>query len=176
MLEKIRGFIFTKKAVIISGLIFLLFLLVVLPVMANLTANKTGVVESPDTAIDLSVDDYYQMIEAYEEEGRDFYILLRWTFDLIWPFVYLFFLVSWIGFFGRNLSITRKAFIYLPWFGVAFDFLENIFATVAMSIYPQRIDSLIYLLKISSLFKWLFIAISFLVLLFLIGYKSLRKK
>lgn len=175
MLENIKNTLFKKKTFIISGIVFLIFLVVVLPVMASISTRVIGVSESPDLSFTLSLGEYYQMLNAYGEAGRRFYILLRWTFDLIWPFVYLCFLISSIGYLGKEYPITKKYLLYLPILGFIFDIFENSFATIVMAIYPKEIDIFIYLLQASTILKWFFIILSFIAILF-VAQRKIRTK
>ena len=63
--------------------------------MSEYSNEVIGEWESPDTSLIYSEADLYDMAENYGEMGRKAYIKLRWTFDLVWPFVYTLFLVLW---------------------------------------------------------------------------------
>lgn len=72
--------------------IFLLFTALVLPDQASRTQAYTETAGSPDMSFYYTADDLYQMAEAYGENGREAYVSARFTFDLIWPMVYMIFL------------------------------------------------------------------------------------
>ncbi|NIV29382.1 MAG: hypothetical protein GWN58_07700, partial [Anaerolineae bacterium] len=78
-------------------LIFLLFSALVLPQQATKAEEETGSSDSPDTSFFYSPSDLYRMAESYGEQGRQAYIRARFTFDLVWPLVYTFFLTTSIG-------------------------------------------------------------------------------
>jgi hypothetical protein len=84
-------------------------------------------------------DDLYRMAEAYGEEGRRAYIRVRFTFDLIWPLVYLLFsatTTSWV--FGKAFppdSLWQRASL-VPLLGTLFDYLENLSTSLVMLPLP----------------------------------------
>lgn len=142
--------------------LFLLFMLTVLPGMAVRTEEMTGSTVSPDTSFLYTAHDLYEMAEAYGAAGRAFYISTRFTFDIIWPLVYLLFLTAVITAVFRPLdrgSPWRKANL-LPWGGVVFDFLENIGASVVMYRYPLHSPLVAELTPVFTFVKWLLIAAS----------------
>jgi len=90
-------------------------------------------------------------------QGRGAYVRARFTFDLIWPLVYTFFLstaISWV--YARALtadSLWRGANLG-PVLAMLFDYLENLSASLVMVRYPHPtivVDSLASLFTMS---KW----------------------
>ncbi|MBK6645342.1 MAG: hypothetical protein IPG44_06250 [Anaerolineales bacterium] len=83
----------------LTGLaVFVFFMIVVLPQQAQKAEAYSGGT-SPDTSYIYSAGDLYQMAEDYGAEGRAAYIYARFTFDLVFPLVYGFFLtatISWL--------------------------------------------------------------------------------
>ncbi|PKK95199.1 MAG: hypothetical protein CVV60_02520 [Tenericutes bacterium HGW-Tenericutes-5] len=172
----IQRFLFSKKGLIISSVLFVLFIAFVLPYFSVLTANKTNSYFSPDTGFFYSLDEFYNNMEIYGIEGRDFYILMRWTFDVIWPLVYFSFFISSLG--NLTKKQTKKnltMFLTLPFIGVGFDLLENILATVNVSIYPERTVFLLKLLQVSSLLKWLFIILAVVSIVYFFVLSLIKK-
>jgi hypothetical protein len=148
-------------------LIFLLFSALVLPQQANVAEQRTGSTDSPDTSLFYSPRDLYEMAEAYGEQGRRAYIRARFTFDLIWPLVYLLFLVtaiSWV--FGRAFSpgsLWQRANL-APLLGALFDYLENLSTSLVMLRYPDLTAVVDWLAPAFTLAKWSFLGVSFLLL------------
>ena len=166
-MKRIDRYLSSKLKVIIFAVIFVLFMIIVLPKMAQLTTDTIGISESPDTSLSLDKDGFYELLDNYGKEGRAFYIKVRWTFDVVWPVVYGLFLVSSMAFLSIGIK-QRKILVLLPVLAVIFDFLENIFATITMYIYPTTYDLLFYLLKLSSLIKWGTLSIAFVCLIILV--------
>ena len=167
-----------KNLLIITSLIFLLFMILVLPPVSRYTEDLTGSASSPDTSLLYSSDDLFDMAETYGEEGRDAYILLRFTFDIVWPIVYLMFLVSFISLLIKNLNLKEKYkyLILLPLFGVIFDFLENISSVIVMHKYPVEMVFFANLAPIMTLIKWGLIGISFSSIIVLVIIFMFKKE
>ncbi len=165
----------TWQTRVIVTVIFLLFIALVLPYVSSLTSEVTGVTDSPDTSFFYQSEKIFDMAEAYGESGRDFYILIRWTFDVVWPIVYGAFLYVMMRWIQRTLSINRLTM--LPIAGVIFDFIENICATLIFWAYPTRLEWLAKIIPYITMIKWIAIGISFIalilgVILIMIGKKS----
>jgi hypothetical protein len=154
---------------LLSLVIFLLFTALVLPGQAaNADAGQESV-GSPDLSLTYSPEQLYNMAEAYGAEGRVAYIRARFSFDLIWPLVYTFFLtitLSWL--FGRSFppgSRWRLANL-APILGMLLDYLENLSTSLVMYRYPQPTDLAAYLAPVFTLLKWFSVSASFVLLLF----------
>lgn len=156
-----------------AGLVvFALFVIMVLPGQAStaesnrLDANGQPV-GSPDTSLYYSADHLYRIADAYGQEGRQAYIRARFTFDVIWPLVYTFFLLTAVSYLGRRalpLGSSWRLANLLPLAGVLFDFLENISTSLVMARYPLATPVIAELAGVFTLLKWLLIGLSFLVL------------
>ncbi len=166
----------------LSILIMILFLVFVLPDQAENSRKETGSSLSPDTSFFYSAEELYQIADEYGEAGRQAYINARWTFDLIFPLVYVFFLAAGISWFSRSLtswSDLWKMGNLVPVFGGIFDYLENGAATWVMSIYPARLAALPLLAAFFTVTKWILISLAFLLYFILVGgagYKWAKQK
>jgi hypothetical protein len=182
MLDLIRK-ISTGKTVLISLLLFILFTSLVLPWQARVAEEQTGVGDSPDTSFFYSSADLYRIAEEYGKEGRQAYIQARWTFDVIWPLVYLFFLVTGTSWFITQFASKSKLWNYTPLIPVAaaiFDYLENTATSIVMAYYPETIDIAAHLAPFFSAGKWILISLAFffyfLELILLIFHKYLKTR
>jgi hypothetical protein len=63
---------------------FAFFIAVILPQQSEL-ATVYGLSESVDTSFFYNASELYRIAESYGALGREFYIVQRWTFDLVWP-------------------------------------------------------------------------------------------
>ena len=169
--------------VTLAGLvIFLLFTSLILPGQAKKAEAYTGSAGSPDASFFYSKADLYQMAEAYGENGRAAYIQARWSFDVIWPLVYLFFLatsLSWTLARAVSEDSRWRLLNLFPAFGWLFDLLENSAASVVMARYPQVTPGIDSLTPILTLIKWFFVNGSFVILLPALGaalWKWLAKR
>lgn len=158
--------------------VFVFFTLIVLPTMSFWMYQVTGTTGSPDTTIDLSLNTYYSIRHQYEMIGRRLYIVQRYTFDLVWPFVYTIFLLTLLGTLNRKFKINNK-FYFLPIIAIGLDFVENILSTFFMVLYPKTMDTLLYFLMGTTIIKWIFIVLVTTVLiieLIQIIYIKIKKK
>jgi len=152
---------------ILATVIFLLFMAFVLPGQAVNAEQASGGAGSPDTSFWYSVDDLYQFAESYGEAGRAAYVRARWTFDLIYPLVYAFFListVSWTFAFAIPAASRWRRVNLIPFFSMIFDYLENIASSLVMARYPQPMEVAANLAPVFTLLKWFFVSASFLIL------------
>jgi hypothetical protein len=154
----------------LAGLvIFVLFTALVLPGQSSQAEAVSGGAGSPDMSFFYSPDELYKMAEAYGEQGRPAYIRARFTFDLIWPLVYGFFLctaISWV--FARGFPPdSRWRWANLPpILGMLFDYLENISTSLVMFRYPLPTPVVAWLAPFFTAVKWIFVSGSFLLLAF----------
>jgi len=149
-----------------ATLIFILFMVLVLPSMAGQLEELTGVSVSPDTSFYYSAGDLYEMAELYGEEGRSYYIYSRFTFDIVWPAVYLAFLVTSLTCIFRNFprGSSYRLVNLLPFFGAFFDLLENSAASLVMYRFPLPTPVIVNLAPLFTVLKWCFIFLSFIAL------------
>jgi len=153
-------------------LIMVLFMIFVLPSQAASAEENAGGSISPDTTFFYGSEDLIQAAKEYGDEGRQAYIQARWTFDLVFPLVYISFLVAGISWFYQNLenSIEWIGFTnLLPLAAGVFDYLENIGASLVMASYPMRLSGLALVTSIFSGVKWILVGASFLAYFALAG-------
>ncbi|HDD62027.1 MAG: hypothetical protein DRI65_06005 [Chloroflexota bacterium] len=149
-----------------------LFMITVLPDQAASAEQNAGGSISPDTSFFYAPEDLLQAAEEYGAGGRLAYIQARWTFDLVFPLVYMVFLVTGISWFHQNLENQTEWIGYtnlLPVAAGLFDYLENTGASLVMGLYPAQVTGLALLTTIFSGVKWLLIAGSFLAYFGLAG-------
>jgi hypothetical protein len=158
----------TGWVALLALLVFVLFSGLVLPQQAEKAEQETGGSDSPDTSFFYTPNDLYQMAESYGEAGRQAYIRARFTFDLIWPLVYAFFLttaISWT--FGRAFasdSRWQRANL-APLLGTIFDYLENLSTSLVMIRYPDQTMVVDVLAPLFTAVKWGLLGASFILLL-----------
>lgn len=140
---------------LISIILFVSFMAIVLPSVSETTKEITGTYASPDTSFLYSSQDLYDIAESYGELGRSYYIRSRFSFDIIWPIVYLFFLVTTLSALFKGIQNL------IPLAGWLFDFLENLGASFVMYRYPLDSGFIAIVTPIFTLLKWVFIYISF---------------
>lgn len=154
--------------VIVWALLFTIFALTVLPGQSAQTETYSAGTGAPDTSLFYTPDDLLNMAEAYGSPGRRAYVHARFTFDLVFPLVYTFFLttsITWL--LERVLAIDSpwRFLNLLPFFAMLLDFLENICTAWVITVYPAQNPVIALLASIFSPLKWLFVGASFTVLL-----------
>ncbi len=161
----------TGRVALLAVVIFFIFSATVLPAQSTSESADRGDAPAPDLSIYYTADELYSMAESYGPAGRQEYVRARFTFDLVWPVVYAFFLtalISWTG--GRVLPEDSRWRLVnlLPLTGMAFDYLENIATSLVMLRYPADTPVVPFLAGIFTSLKWLFIGAGFIVLVILI--------
>lgn len=161
--HKISSGWITLSAVIV----FILFTALILPGQAS-SGPENESAGSPDLSMYYTPDMLYQMADSYGEDGREEYIRVRFTFDLVWPLVYTFFLVttsSWILQRVVDVSSRWRMLNLLPVAGMLFDYLENISTSLIMYRYPLETPLVDWLAGVFTSLKWILIGGSFISLL-----------
>lgn len=168
--------------VLLTLAVMIFFMITVLPAQAASAEQNAGESISPDTSFFYSPSDLINAAEEYGADGRKAYIQARWTFDLIFPLVYIGFLAAGISWFYQNLEQTTKWISYsnlLPLAAGLFDYLENSGASLLMGLFPTQVPGLALLTAIFSGLKWLTITGSFLFYFILAGaalFQWIRQK
>jgi hypothetical protein len=132
---------------------FILFMVTILPWVSGLS-QEAGLTQSIDTNFSFDPSTIYPIVASYGADGRLFYLIQRWTFDLIWPLVY-----AWPLFVTlRKYPIGWIAF--LPWLATGFDYAENISFSVIVGLYPYEFEWIVLLGITMSLIKWIALGLS----------------
>ena len=175
LLQKIYRF-FSVKVIVISVIVFVLFMVFVLPAASDYAQSISGSSDSPDTSLIYSADDLYEMAQSFGPQGRRSYIIMRFTFDLVWPIVYLAFMLAVLVGLLRSFNDDKKIkkLVYLPIIGTLLDFLENIFAAITIGRFPLRTPIIAELTPIFTISKWAVLGLSFVLIIALVFYHLYR--
>ena len=164
----------------LSSLVFLGFVLWALPA-ASSAANTLGLTQSIDTSLGMSADRLWAIAELYGPSLRQAYIIQRWTFDVIWPWVYgSFFWISGVYLvkYLRLSDVWKTLLVIIP-LGVGFDFLENSLVSLVFALYPTRWAGLTELAVAMIPIKWFFVGASMVLVmglgLWAIVHKVIKK-
>ena len=76
--------------------------------------------------------------------------------------------ISWLGLRGLSPESHYKVLNLIPLLGLTFDFLENLSASLVMLRYPSLTPGLDFLVPVFTFFKWIFLGISFVILITLL--------
>lgn len=162
------GRISTGALTLTALAIFILFTVLVLPRQSASEGADSGETRSPDLSFYYTGNELNLMAEAYGETGRKAYVRARFSFDIIWPLVYTFFLctsISWLAKRGFPVESPWQQTNLVPIFGSLFDILENVSTSAVMINYPRILPITAGLAGFFTLVKWMLVGGSFLLLL-----------
>lgn len=157
----------TTPVALVALVVFVLFTALVLPAQADSGALGGEDIGSPDTSLFYTRNELYAMAEAYGEAGREAYVRARYTFDVVWPLVYAFFLGTALSWLVARMVPAEAVGRWLnlpPVLGAIFDYLENLATSVVMARYPAHASLFATLAPLFTLVKWVFIGGSFFLL------------
>lgn len=143
--------------------LFVLFAALVLPAQTKQTTSAT-----PDLSLVYSPADLYRMAESYGADGRQEYIRVRFSFDVVWPLVYASFLVTASGWvFGKVCAPGShwRLTVLVPLAGMILDYLENLSTSLVMFRYPVRTPVVDMLAPVFTFSKWVMLGAGFILLL-----------
>jgi len=142
--------------------VFAVFMAFVLPGQAAEADAASAGVPSFDTSLFYTPAQALDRAAAHTPEARFAYIAARWSFDLAFPLVYgLFALAGWafgLARLGPRMA-ARPGLALVALLGAAFDFAENIAATVIMASVPARPLGWGIAASIATPVKWLFVVV-----------------
>jgi hypothetical protein len=172
-LKKLSGFFYqiSNGWIALAGLLlFLVFSGLTLPIQWAHTSVYAHGLGIPDTNLFYTSKAIIHMAEVYGAQGRATYIQDRWTYDLAYPFIYTFFLITSISFLfkkGAKEGNRLPMFNLIPFAALLMDLGENASASAVMAAFPLPNAVGQFMAPIFTPLKWLFF--SFSILLVLIG-------
>ncbi len=117
----------------------------------------------PDLQHGFTVDDLYQRLGAFGEEGRALYLRAELV-DLVYPLVYGAFFAFLIALAARRLLREGSPFRLLclvPFLAASLDYLENTCFFTVLLRWPTRLDVVAQLASAFNLGKWSCAAVMF---------------
>ena len=102
----------------------------------------------------------FAMIDKYGPAGRDLYMKIELTADIVYPIVYTLFsglLLSWLFQRGFRPGSLMQKYNVMPvgaWF---FDLLENLSIVSMLAMYPSKPAIMAWLTMIFGSLKWAFV-------------------
>lgn len=157
-LNRLHGWA-TRRNILLALAVFVVINAGILPVAgARIEAYSNGV--GPlDLRPGYTPAEAYASLSAYGAEGRQFYLLVELTVDLLYPVVYAFVFSLTILYCLREVlpagHILFRAAL-LPWVGMLADFVENAGIAWMLLNFPSQLDSVAVFTSTVTLIKWLF--------------------
>lgn len=166
MMPRIFSFLARPWVFGISVIALVVFMATILPAKAADAASYTPTGASFDTSFFYTPAQAIERVGLYSPEARAAYVYDRWTFDLVWPLVYGFFLLcGWAFGLSRLLPAGgighagRSRWLLVPVLAVFFDFVENTAVTVLMLAYPAAPLAVALVASAGTLIKWVFVMV-----------------
>ncbi len=153
----------TGRTILIFLGIFLLFTLVIFPLLTSRLAQISNGVSLIDNEFSYTPEKVFQMVTAYGPQGRPLYIAITLTADLVYPFIYGQLLALAMIYFFRKSFAPDSIFqigIYVPLAAMAADYLENICLVILLATYPNWLEGLSQAANIFTGLKWGLLLIS----------------
>ncbi len=156
-----------RNILILLGL-FLLFTLVVFPLLNSRLTQLSNGISLIDNEFSYTPEKAFQMITAYGSEGRSLYIAMTLTADLVYPIIYgLLFLLAMIYFFRSTFAPDSvvQGVIYIPLAAMAADYLENICLVILLAAFPNWLEGMAQAANIFTGLKWGLVLTSIIIVL-----------
>lgn len=170
-MKKLSNFFYklsTGWLVIAILVVFVLFMIFVMPVFSEKAAQYSNGMASPDTSLFYSGEDLYRMAQGYGQAGRESFVDIRWTLDLLFPVVYTaFFLIttSWLLRRVVPSSSNLRMLNLFPLAAFVFDLLENSAASLVMIRFPATAPFAQVLAPVFTPIKWIAVIGAFVLLI-----------
>ena len=137
-------------SILMLAITYLVFVLLIFPGLA------TEITAPPiDLAFHYSVEQVYDWIELYGEEGRKRYMIGELTVDFAYPIVYTALFCGLIGFFTKDGRENKyNSLAVLPTAIWLFDMLENTGIVTMLYRYPEKLQMVASVTAWFTSIKW----------------------
>jgi len=170
-MKRLSNFLYKLSSgwlVIVILVVFVLFMIFVMPVFSAKAAQYSNGMSSPDTSLFYSGSDLYKMAQGYGQAGRDSFVNIRWTLDLLFPLVYSAFFITTTSWLLRRITpVSSKLRILnlVPLAAFVFDLLENSATSLVMMRFPVKAPVAQALAPVFTPIKWIAVFAAFLLLI-----------
>ncbi len=158
----------TPRTFAVLTLVYIFFPALILPAAEAQIKAYSGGAGPIDLKFTYTLDEVFQMVEAYGEEGRAFYRTVELTADILYPIAYTLF-------FGTLLTaVLRRAFPHntlvhrlalIPVLGFLLDMAENVGIVTMLSQFPAQSETVAQMTGIFTTLKWVSVGAILLTLL-----------
>ncbi len=169
-MDKLAGWLLrisTGRNMVVSLVLFAGFAALMLPVMQSRAASQSKL-PSLDIHFGYTAQDAYALAASMTESARTQMALDHFTYDLAFPFVYVFALVTLVGYTYRRAAVPEsrlRALVLLALTPGIADLLENAGIAAVLLTYPPERLLLGSLAAAFSLLKWALVLVALLVAL-----------
>ena len=154
-----------------TGRLIILFILLMMAVDWFLLPAVYPSFQTLDLQSSYSPEKAYQLIESYGEEGRQYYVLIELTLDLVYPILSALFFSTLTIYFFRRVFPLSSFWQKLPLLGpivMIIDYLENTSILVMLMSYPSRLDAVAQAANIFTVTKFALSGLE--LILILVGF------
>jgi len=147
--------------------VFLSFNAFIFPYFVKLYGLKDHVIL--DLQFGFTPEFAHAVLASYGEYGRHGIMVFTGFVDNIYPLVYGSLLALFISRFTRKTDARNNSCQIInltPFVAVLFDFMENTGILIMIQNYPGQNIPVAWLTSFAGMFKWIFLGISVLILLF----------
>ena len=155
--------------------------ILILPYMQS-KFDPQGTLGVLDLKFGFTADEAYNMLQAYGEEGRKYYLFAESVIDIIYPIIYTITNVLLLSYVFKKafspVNFIQKLNIF-PILACIGDLLENTGIIKMITAFPEKLDVAASFASNAGLFKWVTFGISgALLVIGLIGWimTVLKKK
>ena len=165
------GLLARPLSIVVLGALYLVFVLVIFPAAAMVSTAPPI-----DLAFHYSVEEVYNWIELYGEDGRERYMLGELTVDMAYPIVYTFLFCGLIGFFANIRDKGKYSDLaFLPGAIWLFDMFENAGIVAMFYWYPEKLPLVESVSSWFTSIKWT-LALIVILITILLGIRFVVQK
>ncbi len=143
----------------------------VFPILQAAVTQNSGV-GLPDTQFYFTPAQFFERIQGYGENGRQTYLIMLATADIIYPLLFSIFLS-----FSINLALKQSFSLanpirrtqLFPLGMLLFSYLENLSLALLINLYPSQTVWLAWTASVNNTLKWCFTFFSAIALIIGIG-------
>lgn len=150
----------TRRNILLCLAVFVVINAGLLPVAGARIEEYSNGIGPLDLRAAYTPAEAYAALAAYGEAGRQFYLLIELTVDLLYPVTYALFFSLTIVYCLRTVLAaehTLQRAALLPWVGMLADLVENAGIAWLLLNYPNRLDGVATFTSTATTIKWIFV-------------------
>jgi hypothetical protein len=168
MVNKLKMLINGRNVIVTLGLYYSFFVLFYLPVspVSGVVLKNITIEQVPDLQKNgYSTEQVEKFINICGDKGRTDYLRNLWTLDLIFPLLSAVSTLLLMLYCLKRIGLMKRLglIVLVPVVVMMADYAENIFITIIMSNYPNRMEGLVFISSICTRIKWIGINVGFIV-------------
>lgn len=159
-MQKFISFIYLHASLanlVLAIMLVIPFNALIFPLMSGHFHQIASGMSTLDVQLGYTPSDAARQTASYGASARQYYLLIEWTADLFYPIVYSSVFTLLLGFILKGILQEGHRFrgmVVAPSLMMISDYLENIFISLQILVYPTTISILGWLSAFFSLLKW----------------------